>query len=259
MGGIDGVLLDMDGVLAQSWRPLPGAVDALETLRSRRTPFLVVSNTTTHSRSAFARTLTESGLPLEPGEIMTAVAGTASYLRRRHSNDRVFVLSDGDPRGDLGGIDVVDAPPADVVVLGGASDEFSYSALNDVFRMVIDGAALVAMHRNLYWRTDEGLQLDAGAFLAGLELAAGTTAVVCGKPSPDFFAEAVAALGTSSERTAMVGDDVVNDVLGAQAAGLVGVLVRTGKFRPADLDRHEGAPDVVIDSIADLLSVLDAA
>jgi HAD superfamily hydrolase (TIGR01458 family) len=171
----------------------------------------------------------------------------------------VFVLSDGDPRGDLDGIDLVDAPPADVVVLGGACDDFSYAALNDVFRMVTEGAALVAMHRNLYWRTDEGLQLDAGAFLAGLELAAGTTAIVCGKPSPEFFAEAVAALGTPPERTAMVGDDVVNDVLGAQAAGLVGVLVRTGKFRPSDLDRDDGTPDIVIDSIADLPSVLDAA
>jgi len=249
---IDGVLLDMDGVLAMSWRPLPGAVEAVERLRASRTPFLVVSNTTTHTRLAFARAMTEAGLRLDPSEIVTAVAGTTSYLRRYRPNARVFLLSDGDPSEDLVGVDIADAPPADVVVLGGASEDFSYRAMNEVFRMVMDGAELVGMHRNLYWRTDEGLQLDAGAYVAGLEAASGVRATICGKPSPTFFAEAVAILGTEPSRTAMVGDDVVNDVLGAQAAGLRGVLVRTGKFAPGDLARVDGPPDQVIDTIADL-------
>jgi ribonucleotide monophosphatase NagD (HAD superfamily) len=112
------------------------------------------------------------------------------------------------------------------------------------------------MHRNLYWRTEEGLQLDAGAYVAGLEEASGASAVVCGKPSPTFLAEALATLGTDGSRTAMVGDDIVNDVLGAQAAGLIGVLVRTGKFASADLERTAGTPDHVIDSIADLPGLL---
>jgi HAD superfamily hydrolase (TIGR01458 family) len=253
---IDGVLLDMDGVLAISWRRLPGAVETIRTLRDEGVPFRIVSNTTTHTRARFARTLSDAGLIVEPDEILTAVAGTASYLERRHPGARVLLLSDGDPREDLGQVRLVDRPPADVVVLGGASDAFSYEAMNEVFRMLMDGAALVAMHRNLYWRTESGLQLDVGAYIAGLEAATGATAAVCGKPSPTFFAEAIAMLGTHASETAMVGDDIVNDVLGAQAAGLVGVLVRTGKFDPGDLARAGGSPDHVIDSIADLPSVL---
>ncbi|MGZ4129726.1 MAG: TIGR01458 family HAD-type hydrolase [Actinomycetota bacterium] len=253
---IDGVLLDMDGVLALSWRPLPGSVETLERLRTDGVPFLVVSNTTTHTRAAFAKTLSEAGLPLEPDEIVTAVVGTASYLRRHHPDARVFLLSDGDPREDLEGVRLVDGPPADVVVLGGACDDFTYAAIDDVFRMLMDGAALVGMHRNLYWRTDDGLQLDGGAYIAALEAATGRDATICGKPSPDFFAEAGAMLGTHPSRTAMAGDDVVNDVLGAQAAGLIGVLVRTGKFSPSDLERVEGQPDHQLDSIADLPDLL---
>ncbi len=49
----------------------------------------------------------------------------------------------------------------------------------------------------------------------------------------------------------MIGDDVVGDVGGAQAAGLKGALVKTGKFRPADLE-GEVKPHAVLDSIADL-------
>jgi HAD superfamily hydrolase (TIGR01458 family) len=253
---IDGVLLDMDGVLAMSWRPLPGAVETTDWLRDNDVPFLVVSNTTTHTRRAFADTLSGAGLRIEPDEIVTAVVGTASYLRRHHPDARVFLLSDGDPREDLDGVRLVERPPADVVVLGGACDDFSYEAMNDAFRMLMDGATLVGMHRNLYWRTDEGLQLDAGAYVVGLEAATGARATICGKPSPEFFEAAVSMLGTDPARTAMVGDDVVNDVLGAQAAGLEGVLVRTGKFRPPDLDRVDGRPDHAIDSIGDLPDLL---
>jgi hypothetical protein len=85
----------------------------------------------------------------------------------------VQLLSDGDGHGDLEGVDVVERDErADVVVLGGACEAFSYAAINRVFQQVMDGAALVGMHRNLYWRTSEGLQLDGGAFIAGIEVAA---------------------------------------------------------------------------------------
>jgi HAD superfamily hydrolase (TIGR01458 family) len=256
---IDGVLLDMDGVLAQSWRPLPGAAETLSWLRSERVPFRIVSNTTTHTRAAFARTLSDAGLPVDPGEVVTAVAGTAAYLRARHAGANVFLLSDGDPREDLEGVTLVDVEDADVVVLGGACEDFTYTTMNRVFRRVMEGAALVGMHRNLYWRTDAGLQLDSGAYIAGLEEASGRRAAICGKPSPDFFEQAVALLGTAVERTAMVGDDVVNDVLGAQAAGLTGVLVRTGKFSPEQLEGAPGTPDHVLASVADLRSLLGAS
>jgi HAD superfamily hydrolase (TIGR01458 family) len=253
---IEGVLLDMDGVLATSWKPLPGAAETLEALHAREIPFRIVSNTTTHTRSAFARTLSDAGLSVETEQIVTAVVGTASYLRRHHPGARVFLLTDGDPGEDLADVHLVDRPPADVVVLGGAGEGFSYRAVNDVFGMLMEGASLVAMHRNLYWRTEAGLQLDTGAYVSGLEEASGATAAVCGKPSPTFFAEALAMLGTEGSRTAMVGDDIVNDVIGAHDAGLVGVLVRTGKFAARDLERAPAKPDHVIGSIADLPELL---
>lgn len=258
MSEVEGVLLDIDGVLAVSWEALPGAVDTVTWLRERGMPFRLITNTTTHTRAALARTLSDAGIAVDAHEIVTAVTATATYLRHRHPDARVFVLSDGDAREDLDGVQLVD-DDMDVVVLGGAYEGFDYPTMNRVFRALMDGAAFVAMHRNLYWRTTDGWQLDGGAFVAGLEEATGRRAVVCGKPAEAYFAAALAEIGAAPERAVMVGDDVENDVLGAQAVGIRGILVRTGKFRTEDLEHADDGPDVVLDSIADLPAHLASA
>ena len=256
---IEGVLLDIDGVLAVSWEPVPGAARTVTWLRNQGVPFRLVTNTTTHTAADLADVLTGAGIPVQPWEVITAVVGTASYLRRHHTGARCYLLTDGNALDDLEGIHLVepDAEDADVVVLGGACDEFSYSNVNRAFRMLMSGASLIAMHKNLYWRTSAGWELDGGAYVRALEEAAGVTATVCGKPSAPFFEAALGMLGMGADRVCMVGDDIVNDVLGAQDLGLTGVLVRTGKFRPEDVEK--GAPDLAIDSIADLPALLGAA
>jgi HAD superfamily hydrolase (TIGR01458 family) len=256
---IDGVLLDIDGVLTVSWEPLPGAVEAIAWLRSNEVPFRLITNTTTKTRSDLGTTLRDAGFDVRDDEVITAVVATARYLRTQHAGARCFVLSDGDAGADLEGIELVDVDDADVVVLGGACEDFTYPTLNSVFARLMEGAVLVGMHRNLYWRTSDGLELDAGAFIAGLEEATGRSAVICGKPTEPYFDAALAMLGVPRERAIMVGDDIVNDVHGAQVLGIRGVLVRTGKFLPDDFAKVPGEPDHVLGTIADLAELVEAS
>ena len=253
---IDGLLLDIDGVLAVSWEALPGAVDAMRRLRDRGVPFRLITNTTTKTRADLAGTLTEAGFDVVGEDIVTAVVATAAYLSTAHPGAKVFVLSDGDASEDLAGIELVAADDADVIVIGGACDDFTYGTMNRIFRRLMDGASLVGMHRNLFWKTSEGWELDGGAYIAGLEEAADTKATICGKPEKAYFDSALAMLGVTADRAAMVGDDIVNDILGAQVAGLTGILVRTGKYRAGDEDRDDGRPDHVVPSFADVPELL---
>jgi HAD superfamily hydrolase (TIGR01458 family) len=253
------VLLDIDGVLTQSWRPLPGAVDAVTALRAAGHPVALVTNTTSRTRDWIASALAEAGFPVQPGDVLTAPVITAGYLARQHPGARCALLSSGDTAADLDKLTLIgddDPGPPDVVILGGAGPEFSYPALNRVFGFLRDGARLVAMSRGLFWRTDEGLQLDTGAFLAGLEQAAGVEAEVTGKPSAAFFTTALGTVGAPAERAVMVGDDIESDVLAAQAAGITGVLVRTGKYLAEAVERAPGPPDHIIDSVAGLPDLL---
>lgn len=255
MSEIDGVLLDIDGVLVISWEPLPGAIGTIEWLRVNDVPFRLITNTTTKTRADLARTLRDAGFDVRDEEVVTAVVATAEYLRTHHPGARCFLLSDGDARGDLEGIELVDVEDADVIVLGGANDDFTYATMNRIFRRLMDDAALVGMHRNLYWKTGAGLELDGGAYIAGLEEATGRRAAICGKPTEPFFDAALTMLGVPRQRAVMVGDDIENDVHGAQALGIRGGLVKTGKFLPRDLEK-DPAPDHVLESIADLPRLL---
>jgi HAD superfamily hydrolase (TIGR01458 family) len=251
----DGMLLDVEGTLVVSWGALPGAADAVRALRDAGIPFRFATNTTSTTREELARLLSQAGIETDPLEVITAPVVTAAYLRERHPGARCLLLGEGGAAGDLEGIELVHGD-AEVVIFAGADAAYTWESLNRAFRMVLDGAAIVAMHRNMSWRTEDGMTLDSGAFLLGVERAANVEATVVGKPSLDFFRQAIDLLGVPADRAAMVGDDLGNDVLAAQTAGLTGVLVRTGKFRPDALERATDRPDHVIDSIADLPGLL---
>ncbi len=251
MQPVRGVLLDIDGVLHVSMQPIRGAAEALHWLEQHGYATCFVTNTTTLARATLAERLQATGLPVGEEHLITAPVATANYIRQHYPGKRCWVLTKGDTAADFAGIELVESG-ADVVVIGGAEELLSYEAMNAAFRMLMDGAVLLAMHRNLYWRTSEGLRLDSGPFVRALEAATGKEATVLGKPDRAFFEQALLAIGAAADESIMVGDDIENDVAGAQQAGLRGILVCTGKHR-ADSPLLEGAqPDAILPSIVEL-------
>jgi HAD superfamily hydrolase (TIGR01458 family) len=251
MASIRGVLLDIDGVLHLSMQPIRGAAEVIDWLNQNGYRLRFLTNTTTLSCATLTQRLRQIGLPVEQQQIITAPVATASYIRQHYPGKRCWLLSKGDTEVDFAGITLVESA-ADVVVIGGAEELFTYEAMNHAFRMLMDGADLVAMHTNLYWRTSAGLQLDSGPFVYALELATGKQAKVLGKPDRAFFAQALLALGVAADEAIMVGDDIENDIGGAQQAGIGGVLVCTGKHKADSPLLARIHPDTILPSLADL-------
>jgi HAD superfamily hydrolase (TIGR01458 family) len=139
------------------------------------------------------------------------------------------------------------------VVVGDLANLWDYRTLNRAFRLLYHNpdAQLIALGMTRYWLAPDGIALDVAPFVVALEHASGRKALVFGKPAKPFFQAAVEKLGLSAGQVVMIGDDIETDVGGAQTAGLKGALVKTGKFRPADL---EGSikPDMVFASVADI-------
>jgi HAD superfamily hydrolase (TIGR01458 family) len=247
------ILLDVDGVLHVSGEPIPGAVDAVRRLRAAGHRIRFVTNSTTTSRAQLGNQLRSIGFGVEDGELQTTGGVAASVL----AGKRVLALTMPGILDDLEGIQLIGIN-ADAVLIGGCDegDEtgriFSYLNLNRAFLELQAGAELLCLHQNRWWQTADGPRLDAGAFVAGLEYAADVEATVLGKPSPRYFGAALEALDADPELAWMVGDDLDGDVLGAQRFGLKTVLVRTGKFRPDELEDAGVIPDGIVSSIAQL-------
>jgi HAD superfamily hydrolase (TIGR01450 family) len=267
---IGGVLFDIDGVLVTSWKPIAGAAETLRVLADRQIARSYLTNTTTRTRVQIAGLLTDAGMDVSADEVITAAVLTAEYVRDRYPGARCFLVNSGQIAEDMGGLDIVysseaphDEPPdtPDVVLLGGAGPEYDHVTLSRVYDWMARGVPVVAMHRSTSWNTAEGLRIDTGMYLIGMEQTSGRKAAAVGKPAPEGFLAAANRLGVDADEMYMIGDDLNNDVLAAQVVGMTGVLVRTGKFRQDTLDRwatDEFAmqPNHVIDSVADLPELL---
>jgi HAD superfamily hydrolase (TIGR01458 family) len=243
------LLLDLNGVLFENSTPFSGAQEVVALARSRGYLLRFVTNTATRSDQDLRDDLDRMGFRPGPNELFTAPLATRRYLERRGWQPHCLVHPAIAPLfEDLKPPEGSGRPP-DCVVLGDARDGLTYAALNQVFQLVMEGKPLIGIGRNRCFREQGRWMLDAGAFLGGIEWAAGIEALVMGKPSAAFFDELVASTGLPADRCLMIGDDVEADVLGAMARGVRGCLVRTGKFRPADLELLP-AQAGVIDSIA---------
>ena len=247
------ILVDVDGVLHVSGAPLAGAATAVKRLRDDGHRLRFVTNSTTKSRTQLVEQLRAMGIELDSDELQTTGSVAASALQGK----RVLALTMPGILDDLDGLQLV-GMNVDAVLLGGADEGeetgriFSYLNLNRAFHELEAGAELYCLHKNKWWQTADGARLDAGAFVAGLEYAADIEATVLGKPSSAYFAAALEALDAEPGLTWMVGDDIEGDILGAHNHGMRTVLVRTGKFRPDDVERSRVQPDGIVSSIAQL-------
>jgi len=253
------ILLDVDGVLHVSGEPIPGAVDAVRRLRSSGHRLRFVTNSTIMSRKQLAEMLRGMGFTLEDAELQTTGGVAARVLHGK----RVLALTMPGIIADLEGLELI-GMNAEAVLIGGCDEGeepgrvFSYLNLNRAFLELEAGADLYCLHKNRWWQTADGPKLDAGAFVAGLEYASGMEATVLGKPSPEYFAAALEAIDADPELAWMVGDDIEGDMVGAQRHGMRTVLVRTGKFRPDEVEQSGVMPDGILSSVAQLPDWLES-
>jgi HAD superfamily hydrolase (TIGR01458 family) len=254
LDGIEGLLLDLSGVVYVQDEAVPGALEALAALRAGGIPIRLVTNTTMSHRRSILQRLDRLGIHADPSELLTPATLAAKRCEDAGYESVSLVVLD-ELREDLQGLRE-GGGPVDAVIVGDLGDRWDYGVLNAVFRRLMDGAELIALQKNRYWETAEGLSLDAGPFVAALEYATGREAEVIGKPSGAFFELALSDLGVDAGHAAMVGDDVEADIGGALDAGLAGILVRTGKYRE-DLVRETGIePTATVDSIAEVPALL---
>ena len=248
-------LIDLDGVVYEGERGVPGAREAVAWVEERKIPHLFLTNTTSRPRWALVDKLAGLGIATDAAHIFTPPVAAARWLADHAPGPAALFVPEATAAefGATARLDAAAETGAAAVVLGDLGEGWDFPTLNRAFRLLMaePPPALVALGMTRYWRAADGLRLDVAPFVKALEHATGSRAVVLGKPAEEFFRAGLALLSCKETEAVLIGDDIVGDVQGAQRVGVRGVLVRTGKFRPQDL-AGEICPDAVLDSIAEL-------
>lgn len=246
---IKALLLDLSGVLYDGDEVIAGAREAVARVQDSDLQVRFITNTSQRTRDSLLSHLHAMEFQVSRDQLFTAVDAARQWLRARHLHPYCLVH-----RNIIGEFADLEQGDPNAVLIADAAEDFNYQNLNRAFQLCLNGAPLLGVGYNRYFKSSDGLLMDAGAFIRAIEFAAGVEATIVGKPSPEFFHQALAATGTAPECTLMVGDDVYGDVEGAMNAGIRGCLVRTGKYRPGDENQVKGDFPVV-DSIVEAVEL----
>ena len=277
------VLLDLSGTVHIGDTIVPGALEACQKLAQHNIIVKFLTNTTKSSRSELLEQLWKMGFSKDMvhSESLVTNSQAAKQVIQKHQL-KPFCLVQDSLLQDLELAPTLEATDNDEdynsVLIGLAPKAFNYDSLNRAFRVLMKEKErrkgetsvnrsdlpplIIALHKGKYLRDIDGsLSLGPGGFVACLQEATGihdSDIAVMGKPSRDFF-HASLPEGILASETAMVGDDVRQDVVGALKAGLgIGILVKTGKYQEGDetVDASGCAPDIVADSLVEAVDYI---
>jgi HAD superfamily hydrolase (TIGR01458 family) len=240
---ISGILLDLSGVLYTDNLPIQGATESLSRLQNSGLPIRYVTNTTRKPRHKIHQQLLSLGFAIDSDDLFTAPMAAHAYLTANRLSP--FLLIHPDLIDEFSDLKV---DKQDAVLIGDADQGFTYNNMNTAFRLLIEGAPLVAMGKNRYFMQQDGLSIDAGAFVTALEYAADTQAIITGKPDPQFYRNAINSMACETKTSIMIGDDVEADINGAIDVGMRAILVRTGKYRAGDENHISNRESLCVDS-----------
>lgn len=251
-----GYLIDMDGVLYRGSEIIPGAEQFIRQLRNRNIPFRFLTNNSQRTRLDVVAKLARMGIEVEEEHVFTCAMATARFLAQQKPGGTAFVIGEGGLLTALhqNGYAVVDHDPDYVVV--GEGRTFNLELVETAVRLINKGAKLIATNLDPNCPTHNGIRPGCGAFVALLETATGVKAFSVGKPSPIMMRAARKELDLTTDQTTMIGDTMETDILGGVQLGFHTVLVLSGGTKEADLERSAYRPDMVVDSLANLVEVL---
>ena len=243
--------IDIDGVLYGGSAPVSKGPGVLAYLRSRGFPFLLVTNTSRMSANEIREKLTGLGYRVHPDEILPVSLAAAEYLNQKFGAARCFLIGDESLARlleEYGHTVSRKEESADAVVIG-QSLWANFGEVDIARRLAVQGAEVVALHRDATWPDGEITRIGLGPIVAAMESVITGSVTIIGKPQRTFFDAALSRTGFVRENTVMIGDSIASDISGAINAGLHSLLVRTGNSAK---DAVPAGCDGALSSIADL-------
>lgn len=251
---IDTIIFDLNGTLYERGIAINGANDTIQKFREKKFNLSFITNTDGRSIEAVYQAVLKKGLDIKRDELYTPVTAVKIFVEQ-HKDKSFYPLVHDDVLEDLKQINFNDTNP-DFVIIGDFCDKVSYHEINKVFRMIKNGADIIALSKTLWYIDVDGYSINTGLFVKMFEIACDKEAILMGKPSLEYFKMALKRTDSKPENTIIVGDDINTDILGSKKINATAVLVRTGVFDEERLNSAHFKPDYIIDNVNKLKDLL---
>jgi len=257
LGTVKGLLLDMDGTFYLGDHLLPGALNLLQFLNKENIPFTFLTNNSSKSRKEYQRKLVRLGIAPQDARVFTSGDAILRYILEKTNFKRIFLVGTKGLRETFveANITLVRQKP-DVVVLG-YDTSLTYSKLEHMCKLLVEGLPFIATHPDVNCPTPYGFAPDIGSMLALVKASTGREPdVIIGKPNRIIVDMAAEVLGISVNQLGMIGDRLYTDIALGQTAGLTTFLVLTGETKLKDLPNSPYKPDYIFEDLQEFLKEL---
>lgn len=246
----------MDGTFYLGRRLLPGALDFIHLLESRRTPYLFLTNNSSRSRKEYAEKIRRFGLDLPEERIFTSGEATALYLQKTLPGGRIYVV--GTPALEQEfishGFTLSDENPQAAVL--GFDTTLTYAKLDRLCQLAVAGIPYIATHPDINCPTETGYMPDIGAMMALVAASTGRQPdVVVGKPNSPIVEALSEKTHLPVDQLCMVGDRLYTDIAMGNT-GLLTALVLSGETHLEDIPNSPHQPDLVAEHLGELAQYL---
>jgi len=254
---IRGILSDIDGTLYFKGTPVKGAIGTIEKLRELDIALLFFTNTDSKSPKTIFKMLQEFGFTIHEEEIFTPIIALKEFLSEL-PDKKLFLVTSKEVEREFQEFYLVNSDEIpDYVIVGDFRDNWDVHRLNQAFKYVMQGATLLGTQGNKYFLDNQGEPvIDTGSFVEMIAHAANIVPKIFGKPSVEYFFQALERIHLKAEDTIVIGDDIESDIKGAIIAGIRGFLVKTGKGQFYQPSKATIKPYMVIESFTSILEYL---
>jgi 4-nitrophenyl phosphatase len=254
------LIVDMDGVLWEGSRPLPGLTEFFATLRERQIKFILATNNASLTPEQYVLKLAGFGVAIARDEVLSSAQAAAQHLAQSATNGRrVFAIGEAGVQQAFAEhgftlTDLYDVSAQYVVV--GMDRAVTWDKLATATLNIHAGARFIGTNPDRTLPTERGLTHGNGAILAALQAATEVAPTIIGKPEPTMYQIAMQRLGMEAAHTVAIGDRLDTDILGAVRAGLRSVLVLSGVSTRDDVAGSDFKPTWVMRDIIEITRTL---
>ena len=247
------IFFDIDGVLYSSGKILPNAVEVFNAIQDKF-DIVMLSNSVRKTKQEYYKQFVSDGFNVKPEQFHSVLDATNEFLSKDAKGKKVcyFCMEKTKKEFEKKGFVFVGLKDCDMVLLG-FYPEMTWNDINEVFKVVLSGAQLVLLQGDIWGMTENGKVLGPASIAKMIDNVVGCGFDIIGKPSKQFFENALKKYNVKPNQSIMVGDNYATDIIGAQTVGMKTIFIKSNVPQPF----FQKLPDVVVENMVEVKQAID--